>query len=159
MLSLYVILNEWLAFYGPLGISIDVVTYRAVWLLHGWCHMKLLPPQHFLCLPYNHVPCVMSLQAKPHTHGACVFSSNLPPALLVEWPGFSMCYFGDMQMEWILKILPSILLGFKPATFWSWVWYSNHWVIPAPVIWNRFPVGVTVTSMTSLTICACFCIV
>ena len=81
-------------------------------------------------------------------HGACVFSSNLPPALLVEWPGFSMCYFGDMQMEWILKILPSILLGFKPATFWSWVWYSNHWVIPAPVIWNRFPVGVTVTSMT-----------
>ena len=27
--------------------------------------------------------------------GACMFSCNLPPALLVEWPGFSTCYCGN----------------------------------------------------------------
>ena len=37
-------------------------------------------------------PCTMSLHAKPHTKGVCVFSCNLPPALLAEWPGSFMCY-------------------------------------------------------------------
>ena len=23
----------------------DCLTYNAVWLLHGWCHVKLLPPR------------------------------------------------------------------------------------------------------------------
>ena len=31
--------------------------YRAVWLLHDWCHMKLLLSQRILCTPYNHAPC------------------------------------------------------------------------------------------------------
>ena len=29
-------------------------TDSAIWLLHGWCHMKLLPSQRILCTPYNH---------------------------------------------------------------------------------------------------------
>ena len=28
----------------------------------------------------------MSLHTKPHTHGACVFSCDLPSAFLAEWP-------------------------------------------------------------------------
>ena len=33
-------------------------TYSAVWLLHGWCHVKLLPSLRVLCTPYNHAPCL-----------------------------------------------------------------------------------------------------
>ena len=32
-------------------------TYSAVWSLHGWCHVKLLPSLRVLCTPYNHAPC------------------------------------------------------------------------------------------------------
>ena len=32
-------------------------TYSGVWLLRGWCHMKLLPSRRILCTPYNHTPC------------------------------------------------------------------------------------------------------
>ena len=38
---------------------------------HGWCHKKLLPSV------YTIQPCTMSLHAKPHTQGVCVFSCNL----------------------------------------------------------------------------------
>ena len=35
------------------------------------------------------------------------------------------------------KILPPLLPGFEPATFWSWVRHSNHWAIPALLCsWN-----------------------
>jgi len=33
-------------------------TYSIIWLLHGWCHLKLLPSStlvHVLCTQYNHV--------------------------------------------------------------------------------------------------------
>ena len=32
-------------------------TDSTVWLLHGWCHGKLLLSQCILCTPYNHAPC------------------------------------------------------------------------------------------------------
>ena len=32
------------------------------------------------------------------------------------------------------KILLPLLQGFEPATFQSWVWHSNHWTIPAPML-------------------------
>ena len=28
------------------------------------------------------------------------------------------------------KILPPLLQGLEPTTFWSWIWHSNHWTIP-----------------------------
>ena len=28
-------------------------THSAVWLWHGWCHVKLLLSRHVLCAPYN----------------------------------------------------------------------------------------------------------
>ena len=71
-------LHEWLAFsYSFLNIHRSCVLKR--W--HGWCHMKLLPSRRALC-----TPCTMSHHAKPHTWCACVFSCNLPTALLAEWP-------------------------------------------------------------------------
>ena len=33
------------------------------------------------------------------------------------------------------KILPPLLQGFKPMTFWPRVQHSNHWAIPAP--WDK----------------------
>jgi len=86
----------------------------------------------------------MSLHAKPHTLGACVFSCNLPPALLAEWPGSFTCYCGNTKVERIPKYksaqkvtpgeknTPSLLQGFKSATFQTRVLRYNHWVIPAP---------------------------
>ena len=52
---------------------------------------------------YTIQPCTMSLHAKPHTQGACVFSCNLPPAPLVEWPGSFTCYCGNTGVERIPK--------------------------------------------------------
>ena len=45
-------------------------TYSAVWLLHGWCHMKLLLSKHILCMPCNHVTSlhVGLLQVGVHHH-------------------------------------------------------------------------------------------
>ena len=74
-----------------------------------------------------------------------MFSCNLPPALLAEWPGFFTCYCGNTGVERIpknksqhrkstleKKILPPFQQGFEPATFQSRVRCSNHWAIPAP---------------------------
>ena len=36
---------------------------------------------------YTIQPCTMSLHAKPHTQGVCVFSCNLPPALFGRMTG------------------------------------------------------------------------
>ena len=64
-------------------------TYSATWSLNGWRHGKLLPSRRAF---YVHIHTTVhqftvSLHAKQHTYGACVFSCNLPPALLAEWPG------------------------------------------------------------------------
>ena len=47
--------------------------YNAVWLLHGWCHAKLLPSRRVLCTPYN-VHYVTSLHGKA-TYVGCVVSA------------------------------------------------------------------------------------
>ena len=92
---------------------------------------------------YTIQPCHF-MQSHTDTQGACVFSCNLPPALLVEWPGYFTCYCGNTGVERIpkrrvsteswpsaeKKILPP--QGFEPTTFWSRVRRSNHWAIPAP---------------------------
>ena len=52
-------------------------------------------------------PCTMSLHAKPHMWGACVFSCNLPLALLAEWPGSFTCYCGNTGVTEIAHFQPS----------------------------------------------------
>ena len=51
---------------------------------------------------YTIHPCTMSFHAKLHRWDACVFSCNLPPALLAEWPGSFTCYYcGNTGVEMI----------------------------------------------------------
>ena len=90
-------------------------------------------------------PCTMSLQAKPHTYGVCVFSCNLPPVLLAEWRDLLRAtmvtrrwngYRNKSQHKKSTlekKILQPLQQGFEPATFQSRVRRSNHWAIPAPI--------------------------
>ena len=61
---------------------------------------------HIMCTPYNHalVYCVTSFEATMRAHiCACVFSCNLPPALLAEWAGSFTCYCSNTGVEQILK--------------------------------------------------------
>ena len=63
---------------------------------------------------------------------------GVPPVLLAEWPRSFMCHCGNMGVEWTLnnsqhtqstlekKILPPLLLAFKPATFWSRNWHPAN---------------------------------
>ena len=87
----HVILHEWLAFFiaHVLNIhQIGVLTALA-WLVPHETAADLV------CSVYTIQPYTMSLHAKPHMYGAGVSSCNLPPALLVEWPGSFMCYCGN----------------------------------------------------------------
>ena len=62
---LHMILNEWLLlFIAHFEYPPKWCTYSAFWLLHGWCHVKLLPFQCVLCIPY--MQNVTSLHATPH---------------------------------------------------------------------------------------------
>ena len=74
----HVILPEWIAFYSAfLNIHRSGVLTALTWLV---------PHETAACSArsvYTTQPCTMSLRAKPHTWAVCVFSCNLPPALLV----------------------------------------------------------------------------
>ena len=61
------------------------------------CHFSMFCVHH---IARHHF---MSLHAKLHVSGACVFSCNMPPALLAEWPGSFTCYCSNTGVERILK--------------------------------------------------------
>ena len=45
-----------------------VVSYSAVWLLHGWCHVKLLPSRRTICVHQTTMhQFTVSLHVRPHT--------------------------------------------------------------------------------------------
>ena len=72
-----------------------------------------------------------------------MFGCNLPPALWQNdqdllcatavtrgWNGYqNKSQHRKSTLE--RKILPTLLQGFEPTTFESWVRWSNHWAIPA----------------------------
>ena len=59
---------------------------------------------HILCTPCSHAHVYSVTSCKATYIGCmCVFSCNLPPALLAEQLGSSICYCGNMGVEWILK--------------------------------------------------------
>ena len=95
-------LNKWLAIRDTI-FNIHWSGYSAVWLLHGWCQVKLLP--FGACSVYTIQPCLsfVSSHLKPHTLSACVFSCNMPSALLAEWRGSFACYSSNIGVEWILR--------------------------------------------------------
>ena len=49
-----------------------------------------------------------------------------------EWNRYwNKSHHRKLTLEKKILLLP-LLLWLKPETFWSWVWCSNHWAIPAP---------------------------
>ena len=79
--------------------------------LHNWLadHHALLFTARSV---YTIQPCTMPhhfMQSHKHkvhvclVATACMFSCNLPPALLAEWPGSYTCYCGNTGVEWIPK--------------------------------------------------------
>ena len=95
----HVILHEWIAFFYSAFLNIH---RSGVLTALAW----LVPHESAAVLArsvYTIQPCTISLHAKPHTYGVCVFSCNLPPALLAEWPGSFTCYCGNMGVERIPK--------------------------------------------------------
>ena len=141
------ILHERLAFYsaflnihrsGVLTALFDCYVTGATW---NCCHLGAF------CLRCTTMHHVTSLHANPHTYGACVFSCNLPPALLAEWPGSFTCHCGNTGLERIpewesaQKVdsgeenSPAAPAGLEPDTFRSRVRHSNHWAIPAPQLY------------------------
>ena len=87
---------------------------------------------------------IISLLGLRWIKGVCMFSCNLPPALLAEWLGSFTCHFGSRGVEWTpsksqhaklpleKKIFSPLLLGFELTTFQSWVRRSNQQAAAAP---------------------------
>ena len=97
-LHLHVILHEWLAFYSAfLNIHWSGVLTALAWLMPHETAAMLARSV------YTIQPCIMTLHAKPHMSCAWMFSCNLPPALLAEWPGYFICYCGNTWVERIPK--------------------------------------------------------
>ena len=71
-------------------------TYSAVLLLHGWCHVKLLPSQCTFCAHHTAMHQFTVLFEATYYIYICVFSCNLPPVLLAEWPWSFACYCSNM---------------------------------------------------------------
>ena len=110
---------------------------------HGWCPMKLLPSRRVLCTPYNHAPCHFMQSHICKVHACLAATCHLhfwrndlgllhATAVTQGWNRYrNKSQHRKLTLE--KKILPLLLQGFKPATFRSRVWRSNHWAIPAPI--------------------------
>ena len=61
-------------------------TYSANWMLRGWC-------RHGTRFVYT------SVQPCTGLEGSCVYSCNLLPAFLAEWPGSYTCYCGNTGVD------------------------------------------------------------
>ena len=84
------------------------------------------------------------MQSHIHKVYTCVFTCNLPPALLAEWLGSFTCDFGNtgwngyrnkesaLKVDPEKKILLSLLQGFEPTTLRSRIRRSNHCAILTP---------------------------
>ena len=91
-------------FDNPLKWCTYTVTVLFGYYMASQCHMKVLLSQQVLCTSYNHAPCHFMQRPKPHMFGACVFSCNLPPALLAEWQGSFTCYCRTKKTAELVKL-------------------------------------------------------
>ena len=116
--------------------------HSTVWLLHGWCHMKILPSRHTFC---DHTT-MHQFTVSHHSKGLC----RVYVCLAVT------CHLHLWQNDWDLlratavargrnryqkrsqhrqltlenKILMPLQWWHIPPTFQSQVQHSNHWVSP-----------------------------
>ena len=134
-------------------------TCSTVWLLHGWCCIKLLPSA---CAVYTIQPCTTScyfMQSHTHRMHVCLAVTFHLHFWQNDQDYFFTCYrsnnrYQNKSTERVTpekEILPPLLLGLEPVTIWSQV-LCNHWAIPLPAIpsmrrengvckikWNHFP--------------------
>ena len=125
-----------------------VSTGSALWMLHGWCHVKccrfgassvytIQPCTRLQChFIQSHICRVYAcLAATCHLH----FWQNdrdllRATAVTQRWNGYrNKSQHRQLTLE--KKILPLLLQGFEPATFQSRIRRSNHRAIPLP-IWS-----------------------
>ena len=105
--------------------------YSPVWLLHGWCHMKMLPSRRKFSVHHTIMhQFIVPLYLKPHTYDACVFSCNLPPAT---------CTFGRMD----LLRATAVIRGWNGYRNKSQHRRFGHESVALPLSCPRFPVVVT----------------
>ena len=122
---------QWIAFYSTfLNIHRSGVLAALTWLVpHG-----TVPSQCILCTPYNYAPChfmqrhlrkmYVCLAATSHLR-FWLTNQGLLHATAVTW-GWNRYQNKSQHRKLTLekKILPPLMQGFEPATFWSRIWHS-----------------------------------
>ena len=104
-------LNKWLQLF-VVHFWISTKVGSAVWLLHGCCHMKLLPSGHVLSTPYNHAPCyITSCKAIISCHFMQSHICRVHACLAVT------CHLHFCQNDGDL-LCPAVIT-------WRWNWYWN----------------------------------
>ena len=129
-------------FIAPFEYSPKWCTCSAVWLLHGWCHVKLLMSRRKLCVHHSSLHCHF---IRSHVCRMHVFGSNLPPVhfyqndrdLLRATAVTRGCngYRNKSQYTKLTtkkKILPPLLPGLEPETFRSRFRRSTIELSPLP---------------------------
>ena len=153
--SLIVCDSEWMtiALYRAF-LNIHWSGYSALWLLHGWCHVKPLPSRGTFCVHHTVMhQFTVSLYSKAQTQGVCVFSCNLSlhfwqndrDSLLTNavtrgWNGFrNESVQKDDHGE---ENSPPLLPGLEPETFRSQIRRSATELHPLLAVWwNIQPSG------------------
>ena len=120
-------------------------TDSAIWLLHCWCHMKLLPSRRKLCV---HHTTVHQFTVSPHSKIGRVRMCLAVTCHLHSWQngldllratattrvwGGSWNKSQHRKLTLKRKIRPPLPRGPEPGTFRSRLRRSNHWPIPAPL--------------------------
>ena len=121
-------------------ISTEVVYSSALWLLHGWCHVK------YCCLGACSVYTIQQRTSSLQCH----FIHRVYVCLAVTCPGtfgrmtgiFYMTrgwnrYRNKSQHRKLTlekKIVPPLLRGLEPGTFRSRIQRSNHSAISDPMV-------------------------
>ena len=112
---------------------------------HGWCHMKLLPSRRVLCTPYSHAPCHF-MQSHIRKVHACLavtcylhFWQNgqdlLRATAVIRARNGYRTKSQSRKLTLEKTILPPLLQEFERTTFRSGDRRSNHWAIPAPLMY------------------------
>ena len=144
------VVSKWAteAFYSAFWLRIQVMYWQRYWLLHGWCHVKLLPSRLSTRSVYTIQLCT-SMQChflQSHIHRVYVFLAVT--CLLHFWQNdqdllrataVTLVCNGNRNNNQHRKctlektILRPFLPGLEPATFRSRVRRSNHWATPGPL--------------------------
>jgi len=142
----HVILHEWIAFYSAfLNIHRSGVLTALAWLVPQESAARESQSRRVLCTPYNHAPCHFMQSHIRKVYACLAVTCHLrfwqndrgllrATAVTRGWNGYrNKSQHRKLTLE--KKILPPLQQGFEPATFRSRVRRSNHWAIPAVVIY------------------------